>query len=132
MLASCCGNQPCLEQIEFGGLCCKAWSKASEGGYDRRVGWSSRFELEPLVEKLRCLGQGERPEAEGSLDDAGLAANVAGEIEGQGLPRKERAHHLETLDRRIGRLERLEPPDRLDQLLQLAVTGLDDVVQIFD
>jgi hypothetical protein len=39
---------------------------------DRRVGSSSCFELEPLVEKLRCLGQGGRAEAEGALDDAGL------------------------------------------------------------
>jgi hypothetical protein len=49
---------------------------------DRRVGWSSRFELEPLVEKLRCLGQGGRAEAESSLDDAGLPANVAGDVKG--------------------------------------------------
>ena len=49
---------------------------------DRRVGWSSRFDLEPLVEKLRCLGQGRRAEAEGSLYDAGLPANIAGDVEG--------------------------------------------------
>ena len=49
---------------------------------DRRVGWSSRFALELLVEKLRCLGQGGRAEAEGSLDDAGLPTNVAGDVKG--------------------------------------------------
>ena len=49
---------------------------------DRRVGWSGRFELEPLIEKLRCLGQGGRAEAEGSLDDAGLPTNVAGDVKG--------------------------------------------------
>ena len=44
----------------------------------------------------------------------------------------QRTHHLETLDRGIGRLQHLEAPDRPGQLLQLAVVGFDDVVQVFD
>lgn len=42
----------------------------------------------------------------------------------------ERAHDLEALDRGVGRPERLEAPDRPDELLQLAVVGLNDIVQL--
>ncbi len=54
----------------------------AKAAVDGRVGWSGRFDLEPGFEKLRGLGQGGRAEAEGSLDDAGLPANVAGDVEG--------------------------------------------------
>ena len=99
------------------------------GGSD---GLSGRFELEPLAEKVDRLGQSGEAKVEGALDDAGLASDVAREVEGCGLPFPERAHHLETLDRRVGRLQRLEASDRPDQLLQLAVVGLNDVVQVLD
>ena len=39
---------------------------------------------------------------------------------------------LKPCDRRIGGLQRLEAPHWTDQLLQLAMTGLDDIVQILD
>src|SRR4051794_1136286 len=42
----------------------------------------------------------------------------------------ERAHHLKAFDRRIGRLQRLEASDQADHLPQLAVIGLDNVVEI--
>jgi hypothetical protein len=35
--------------------------------------------------------------AEGALDDASLASDVAGEVEGCGLPLAESAHHLDPL-----------------------------------
>jgi hypothetical protein len=99
------------------------------GGSD---GVSGRSEFEPLAEKPDRLGQSRGAEAEGALDHAGLAADVAGEVEGCGLPLAESAHHVEALDGRVGRLQRLEPARRPDQLLQLAVVGRNDVVQVFD
>ena len=42
----------------------------------------------------------------------------------------QRMHDLEILQRCIGRLHRLESERRLDQPFQLAVVGLDDVVEI--
>ena len=44
----------------------------------------------------------------------------------------QRPHDLEGLDPRIGPFQSLEPSDRFDQLLQFAVVGLDDIVQVFD
>jgi hypothetical protein len=93
-------------------------------------GLSGRFEFEPLAEKLGYLSQSGSAEAESALDDTGLTADIAGKVERRGLPLAERVHHLEALDGRVGRLQRLEASDRSDQLLQLAVAGLDDVVQI--
>ena len=63
-------------------------------------------------------------------DEARLTANVTGDVEDCRLTFAERAHHLEAFDRRIGRLQRLEASDRADQLLQLAMIGLDNVVEI--
>lgn len=39
---------------------------------------------------------------------------------------------LEALDRRVVGFQRLESADRLDQLLELAVIGFEEVVEIFD
>jgi hypothetical protein len=63
---------------------------------------------------------------------ARLATDVAGEVEDRRLALAERTHHLEALDRCVGRLHRLETAHRPNQLLELAVVGLDDVVQILD
>jgi hypothetical protein len=90
------------------------------------------LDLERSVEKLDHFGQGRGAEAEGALDDAGLPENIADDVEGRCLCLAERAHHLEAFDRRVGRLERFEASDRLDQLLELAMIGLDNVVEVFD
>jgi hypothetical protein len=47
-------------------------------------------------------------------------------------PFAQSAHDFETFDRRIGCFQRFEPSYRFDQLLQLAVIGLNNVVQILD
>lgn len=57
---------------------------------------------------------------------------VVNEIKNFSLPFAYSAYHLESLDRRIGRFQRLEPSHRSDQLLELAVIGLDDIIPIFD
>ena len=62
---------------------------------------------------------------------SGLADNAALEGEHPGLALAQRAHHLEALDRGVGRLQRLEPAHGPDQKLELAVVGLDDVVEVF-
>ena len=58
-------------------------------------------------------------------------AQPALEGEHPGLTLAQRAHHLEALDRGVGRLHRLEPAHGPDQQLELAVVGLDDVVEVF-
>ena len=88
--------------------------------------------LEPLTNQLDGLGQRAWTEAEGALDQACLANDVARGVEDRRLTLAERMHHFEALDRRVGRLDRLETAHRPNQLLELAVVGLDDVVQILD
>ncbi len=53
-------------------------------------GWSIRFKLEPLVEKLHQLAQCRPAKSKGALDNAGLAADVAGDVEGRRLSFSER------------------------------------------
>jgi hypothetical protein len=59
-------------------------------------------------------------------------SDVAREVEDRRLALVERTHHLKALDRRVGRLHRFETAHRPNQLLELAVVGFDDVVQILD
>ena len=94
------------------------------------VSYSGRFEVEPLAAELHSFGQCGGTETEGALDEARLTANVTGHGEDRGLAFAERTHHLEAFDRCIGRLQGLEASNRADQLLQLAVIGLDNVVEI--
>jgi hypothetical protein len=84
----------------------RAWIAPSDG-----------FEFQAFADELDRFGQGRNTEAEGALDNAGFAADVARDVEGSRLPFSERAHHLEALDRGVGRPQRLEAPDRPDQLL---------------
>ena len=90
------------------------------------------FEFESCADELDYFSQCRGAKAKSSLDDAGFTTNVVCDVEGGCLSFTKCAHHLEALDRRIGRLQRLEAADRADQLLQLAVVSLDDVVQILD
>ena len=46
------------------------------------VNLSGCFEFGLLAEKLDCLSQDRGAETEGALDDAGLASDVTGDIEG--------------------------------------------------
>ena len=41
-----------------------------------------------------------------------------------------KTHHLEALDRGVSGLQRLEPAHRADELLELAMVGLDDIVEV--
>ena len=52
------------------------------------------------------LGQGARPEAEGTLNDSGFTDDAALESEYRSLALAQRAHHLEALDRGVGRPRR--------------------------
>jgi len=56
--------------------------EGAKAAVDRRVGLSGGLNPERGVEKLDHLGQGRGAEVEGTLDDAGLAANIAGYVEG--------------------------------------------------
>jgi hypothetical protein len=58
--------------------------------------------------------------------------DVLREVEDRRLTIAERTYYLKALDRRVGRLHRLETAHRPNQLLEFAVVGLDDVVQILD
>ncbi len=85
-----------------------------------------------LSDQRHCLGYDTWPDTEGAFDHAFFANRVAGQVEGAALAFSQGAHHLETLDCGVGRPHRLETPDRLDQLLELAVIGLDHIIQILD
>jgi hypothetical protein len=61
-----------------------------------------------------------------------FANRVARQAEGAALSFAQGAHPLETLDRRLSGLHRFETAHRFDPLLQFAVVGLHDVVQIID
>ena len=76
-----------------------------------------------LFHQRHCLGHDTWPDTEGALDHAFFANRVAGQVEGAALASSQGTHHLETLDCGVGRPHRLETPDRLDQLLELAVIG---------
>ena len=54
--------------------------------------------------------------------------DVAGHVEYPRLALAQGSHDLEALDRRVGRLHRLEASYRADQNLEFAVIGFDDVV----
>ena len=83
-----------------------------------------------VLEQRHSHGQRTRPDAEGALDELGLADDAAFEGERPSLTLAQRPHHLETLDGGVGRLQRLESADRPDQQLELAVVGLDHVVEV--
>ena len=108
---------------KFGRLRCKPGIASVAAPIE--VPCSDRFEVEPLTDELHGFGRCRGAETEGALDEGRLTANVAGDVEDRRLTLAQRAHHLEAFDRRIGRLQRLEASDRADQLLQLAVIGLD-------
>ncbi len=93
---------------------------------------SGCFEFEPLADKLDGLRERAGSEPERTLDEACLATDVAGDIKGSGLSLAQRAHHLEALDRGVGCFQRLEAANRTNQLLQLAMVGLQPVVQVLD
>jgi hypothetical protein len=86
----------------------------------------------PLTDQLDGFAQRAGAETAGALDQARLANDVTRKVEDRRLAFAQRTHHLKALDRRGGRLHRFETAHRPDQLLELAVVGLDDVVQILD
>ena len=81
--------------------------------------------IQPLGDEPNGFGESGSAEAEGALDKACLAADVACDVESAGLAFAQCPHHLKALDRRVGCFQRLGAADRTDQLLQLAVVGLD-------
>ena len=72
-----------------------------------------------------------RPDAEGAFDKTRFAPDAGLELEGLGPLLPEGAHRLEALYRGAGRLHWLESKGRPDQALELAMVGLDDVVEVF-
>ena len=63
------------------GLCCNLlfWAREEVVGL---VGPSGRLECKVGVDELNRFGQGRGAKAEGTLDNAGLAAKVIGDVEG--------------------------------------------------
>jgi hypothetical protein len=66
------------------------------------------------------------------LDETHFSHDATAILEERGLAFAQGVHDLEALDRGVGGLHGFEATHRLDQLFQLAVIGLDDVVEIFD
>ena len=113
-------------------LCCKlrVWVESDCGGALLQA--SSRVEAEPLVDEGDGLCERTRTEAESAFHDTRLAADVLGKVEDRRLTFSQRTHYFKSRDGRVGGLQRLETSHRADQLLQLAMIGFDDVVQILD
>ena len=130
-MAWCC-SWFALGALQSSWLCCNLLVAGERGRPIGSVGLSRRLEFEPFVDKLNRLGQSGGAEAKSALDEAGLTWDVTRDVEGRCLSLAERTHHLEALDRRVSRPQRLEASDRPDQLLQLAVVSFDDVVQVLD
>lgn len=67
-----------------------------------------------------------------SLDQTHFSHDTAAILEDGRLTFAKGVHDLESLDRRIRRLQSLESTHWLDQLFQLAVISFDHVVEMFD
>ncbi len=66
-----------------------------------------------MVSQECCdLCEGAGSDTKSPFDNARFATHVACEVESRRLSFAERPHDFETLDRRIGRFQRLEAPDR--------------------
>lgn len=93
------------------GLCCKNadWSQVGLSTPKSRG-----FCVEVPDEECHNFSKGAGPTPKGSFNDASLSTDVAGQVEYRGLALAYSPHHLETLDRRVGCLQRLETFDRLD------------------
>ena len=97
-----------------------------------RTARSDCFDFELLTDELDSLRKRAGSEPERTLHQAGFATDVAGDVERSGLPFAQRAHHFEALDRGVCCFQRLEAANRANQLLQLAMVGLQPVVQVLD
>ena len=93
---------------------------------------SRGFCVKILREHCHNFGERAGPNAEGSFNYAGFAADVAGQVENRSLSLAQSPHHFKSLDRRIGGFQRLEPSHGPDKLLELAMIRLHHVVQILD
>ncbi len=93
---------------------------------------SIRLEFELFTNE--CDGVRERTctDAKRSFANACLAMGVLRDVEDRRLALAQCAHHLKPPDGRVGGLQRFETPHRTYQLLQFAMVGFDDVVQILD
>ena len=89
-----------------------------------------RLDFELVTDHGNSLRERSGTDAESAFYDPRLAADVLCEVEDRRLAFSWGTHHLKSYDRRVDGLQRLETPDWTDQLLQLAMIGLDDVVQI--
>lgn len=88
------------------------------------------LEVEPSSDERDGFCGHRVSDAENAFGDARLAADVVCSVEDRRLAFAQGTRHLKPSDRRIGGLQRLESPHGTDQLLQLAMIGLDDIGQI--
>ena len=111
----------------FSGLCCKhgegaMWSGRTGGSAQESA--LARWSCSNAMASVRAHGP--TPKARSTIRASPTMPPWMANIEAWALA--QRAHYLEALDRGVGRLHRLKPAHRPDQLLELAVVGLDDVV----
>ncbi len=102
------------------------------GGGGGSIRASGRLEFELFSDHCGYFGECTGTDSESSFDDASLAADVLSKVEDCGLALAERTHHFKTHDRRVGRLQYLEASHWTDELLQLAMIGLDDIVEVLN
>ena len=93
--------------------------------------WGSGSIGKMLIEHVHGLGHDRGANAKCSFDQTHLSPDPWLQAPCPGLPFAQGAHHLEALDRGVGCRHRFETTHGLDQHLELAVVGLEHVVQVF-
>ena len=85
-----------------------------------------------VLEHGHRLYQSAGADAERSFNDSSLTKDVIREVENASLPLAQSTHDLKALDCRVVGFQRFETTHKPDQLFQLAVIGLDFIVQILE
>ncbi|SDH08816.1 Pyridine nucleotide-disulphide oxidoreductase [Sulfitobacter delicatus] len=96
---------------DWSGLCCKVLFRPRGPLF-----WAQLCCGEAFLNDCDSLCHHARSNTEGTLDHALFANGIACQVESPPLAFSQGAHHLKSLDCRIGRPHRLEPSHRLDQL----------------
>jgi hypothetical protein len=93
--------------------------------------WGSGSIGKMLIEHVHGLGHDRGANAKCSFDQTHLSPDPWLQAPCPGLPFAQGAHDLEALDRGVGCRHRFETTHGLDQQFELAMVGLEHVVQVF-
>src|SRR6516164_1778290 len=117
--------------VRYFWLCCKVPAVARDALARGRARAHAASSLSPTNGTASVSVHGPRPKARSTRRASPTMSRVRLKIAAW-LCGAHASPQIKALDRRVGRLHRFETAHRPNQLLQLAVVGLDDVVQILD